>query len=570
MNEPDFVGVVADVAIFDEAVCLMKEKSAKAAQAETLLRRVLESAPDDVPAWHLLQHSLRLQWRFVEALAAADKGLALAQALSPARADYVAALHTARSLLLHDLGRPAAALIAAHEALQLEPDNGDFQLNLAHALLMGGDWKRGFELYRARWAQWSLSSLHADGVPPWPMWYGERPRAGDALLVFADRSLCDTLQLARELPALRACFASVTLLCEPATQRLLQHSLGPGVTCIVEPPDLARERSSPSWQWYLPLMSLLAVMAYTPQTLPQCVPYLFADPARVRTWGERLAQHEQAHGRRKLRVGLVWGGQSEEKPKNEIERRRNVPLRLFAALLARSNVLWVSLQQGPARLAELADLDAALRPLPWVAECADLADTAALAANLDLVISADSAVAHLVGAMGRPVWLLNRFESAWRWMWRCQDTPWYPTMRIFSQTRFGDWTELLGRVEVALEPLLARQPDANILVAQRALQAGVAQRLAGRIDQAEAAYRVALTLAPDWAPAHYGLGNVLREQGRSAEAEAACRQALCLQPDMSPAAGSLAQMLQTQGRRHEAEVYGRQALLHAPACSPKS
>ena len=233
---------------------------------------------------------------------------------------------------------------------------------------------------------------------------------------------------------------------------------------------------------------------------------------------------------------------------------------LFAPLLARTDVLWLSLQQGATRLAELADLDVALRPLPWSAECRDLAETAALAANLDLIISADSSVAHLLGAMGRPVWLLNRFESEWRWLWRREDSPWYPTMRIFSQTRFGDWASLLDRVDRALDVLqrsLARCDPTN---AARALQASAEQREAGRLEQAEEACRLALTLAPQWAQAHFRLGTVLRERGRPGQAEASFRQALCLQTDSADAAGSLAQLLLAQGRCNEAEVYACQVL----------
>jgi Flp pilus assembly protein TadD len=133
-------------------------------------------------------------------------------------------------------------------------------------------------------------------------------------------------------------------------------------------------------------------------------------------------------------------------------------------------------------------------------------------------------------------------------------------MRIFNQARFGDWAEVLRRVDFALDPLVRRHPEQDVAVARRALQAGSAQRAAGRIDQAETAYRVALTLAPDWAPAHCELGNLMCEQGNINEAETAYRQALCLQPDMAQAASSLAQLLVEQGRRQEADVYARRVV----------
>lgn len=544
---------------FDQAVRLMRRQPALPEQAEPLLLQLLATTPHDVPAWHLLQRSLRLQWRFDEALAAAQRGLTEALAQLPLRAELVAAMHEACSQSLADLGQPAAALVEAYEALALAPENGDFKRQLAQALLLGGDWPDGFALYcAARVAQPGLLTP-VTGEPPWPLWRGEVPAADDALLVIADQELGDTLQFVRGLLALRDRFARVTLLCQPDTQRLLQHSLGPCVECVALAPDLVRERNTPSWQWHVPLLSLPAILAYTPQTLPACVPYLFTEPRSMRAWGERLAQHEAALGGRRLRVGLVWADQPRPHLP-DMERRRSVALRLLAPLLARTDVLWLSLQQGASRLAELADLDVALRPLPWSAKCRDLAETAALAANLDLIISADSSVAHLLGAMGRPVWLLNRFESEWRWLWRREDSPWYPTMRIFSQTRFGDWANVVDRVDRALDALQRARVRCDPTNAARALQASAEQREAGRLEQAEEACRLALTLAPQWAQAHFRLGTVLRERGRPGQAEASFRQALCLQTDSADAAGSLAQLLLAQGRCNEAEVYACQVL----------
>ena len=532
--------------------------SAQAQRAEILLRRVLEAAPNDVPAWDLLQRSLRLQWRFSDALEAAECGVAAALQLEPARTDWVAALHLARAQLLADLGQPAAGLVAARTALVLEPANRDIQLHLAQAMLLGGDWPGGFDLYcTSRKAQVGL--LRIDTTPPWPVWHGETPAASDALLVIADDCRGDTLQFVRDLLELRGRFARVTLLCQLAEQRLLRQSLGACVEFIVAVPDLARERQAPSWQWHVTLLSVPAILAYSPETLLPCVPYLFAQTVCSRSWGERFDQWEACHGGRKLRVGLAWKG-SVTSDTLEKACRRDVALHLFPPLLVRKDVQWVSLQNDSAPLLEVTALDEALRPLPWVAECNDLAEVAALVANLDLIISVDAEVAHLAGAMGRSVWLLNRFESEWRWLWRRQDSPWYPTMRVFNQVRFGDWVEVLERIDLALDRLQTERAETDEANALRALQAAVVQREGGRLNQAEEACRLALTLAPDLASACDQLGHVLCEQGRSAEAQAAYRQALCLQPDMVSAARCLAQLLPDRGRFAAAEVYASQAL----------
>ena len=544
------------------ATHLLTQQSKQAARAEVLLRRVLEVDQNDVPAWELLQRSLRLQWRFADALEAAECGLAAALLLEPARSDWVAVLHLARAQLLADLGQPAAGLVAARTALLLEPDNRDIQLHLAQAMLLGGDWPGGFDLYRAsRTSQAGL--LHIDAPPPWPMWHGETPVASDALLVVADDCISDTLQFARDLLELRARFARVTLLCQPAAQRILQQSLGACIEFIVAVPDLVRERQAPSWQWRVPLLSVPAILAYAPQTLPQSVPYLFAEATGVRAWGERFAQWEAAHGGRKLRVGLAWCGQLQPDAL-EMACRRDAALHLFSPLLARDDVQWVSLQNGSAQLLEVAALDQTFQPLSWIDECKDIAEMSTLVANLDLIISVDAEVAHLAGAMGRPVWLLNRFESEWRWLWRHQDTPWYPTMRIFNQTHFGDWVEVLKHVDLALDTLFAGRAETDEANALRALQAALTQRAAGRLTQAEEACRLALTLAPDLGTAYEHLGRVLCDQGRGAEAQPAYRQALCLQPGMTAAARGLAQLLLERGQFAAAEVYARQALQCVP------
>ncbi|HXP95073.1 MAG TPA: glycosyltransferase family 9 protein, partial [Telmatospirillum sp.] len=157
-----------------------------------------------------------------------------------------------------------------------------------------------------------------------------------------------------------------------------------------------------------------------------------------------------------LKVGLVWAGNfsPDDPPANAIDRRRSMPLAKLAPLLALPGVSFVSLQKGPPT-AQITLLPAESRPLHLMEDVSDFADTADLLANLDLVISVDTSVAHLAGAMGKPVWILSRFDGCWRWLTGRDDSPWYPTARLFRQTTPGDWDAPVRRVVAQMEHLVA-------------------------------------------------------------------------------------------------------------------
>jgi hypothetical protein len=191
---------------------------------------------------------------------------------------------------------------------------------------------------------------------------------------------------------------------------------------------------------YCPLLSLPAVMKTALETIPAAVAYLHADEAKRADWAARLA----VETRRK--IGLVWAG----RPTHGNDRQRSVALSRLAPLWDIANVRWISLQQGEAGRQSA---DAPMEMADWSSEMRDFADTAAVIANLDLVITVDTAVAHLAGAMGRPVWVLLPFVPDWRWMLERRDSPWYPTMRLFRQARFGDWDGVIGQVKAALQNL---------------------------------------------------------------------------------------------------------------------
>jgi ADP-heptose:LPS heptosyltransferase len=198
----------------------------------------------------------------------------------------------------------------------------------------------------------------------------------------------------------------------------------------------------PQFDVHCAIMGLPRVLGTTLETIPADIPYLFADPQLSEKWNQRLP----ADGR--LKIGISWAG----RPTHPDDRKRSIPLMMFAPLAAIPNARFISLQKGEAAT-EINKTPPGFAIEDWTDELHDFADTAALIANLDLVITADTAVAHLAGAMGKPVWVLLPFFPDWRWMMNRQDSPWYPTMKLFRQPGLGDWPDVMGRVVGELRKL---------------------------------------------------------------------------------------------------------------------
>ena len=375
-------------------------------EAEHVLRKMLQQQPDDALVLHKLSRALAFQRRTVEALAVLEQVCRI----DPATAD---AWHD-RGMALRDLARWPESIAPFQEAVRLQPDDAEKNASLGYALLANSDFANGWKYFEWRVKRPGNARLAE------PRWDGTP--TDTTVLIYAEQGTGDTIQFCRFVP-LAAQRARIVLACPPALKRLLATLPGPAALVDGEP--------LPPYDLHCPVMSLPGVLGVRPERLADAIPYLRAEPEKIADWRDRLAH---LPGRR---IGLVWAGN----PKVPADRRRSIDFELLAPLLATPKISFVSLQVGASPGAPM--FDAA----PWLE---DFSDTAALIEVLDVVISVDTAVAHLAGARGRPVWLLNRADTDWRWLLERHDSPWYPTMRQFRQPRPGDWERVIEAVADAL------------------------------------------------------------------------------------------------------------------------
>ncbi|HEY8750745.1 MAG TPA: tetratricopeptide repeat protein, partial [Tepidisphaeraceae bacterium] len=328
--------------------------------------------------------------------------------------------------------QPVEAIAAYERALTLNPAYAEAELALGSTLLLAGDFARGWPLYEARW---KVAGRSANRGLTQPMWDGGDLN-GRSILLHAEQGLGDTIQFIRYVPAVRAKGArQVKVLCPPVLARLLEGQLG--IDLVV-----SDESALPPFDVHFPLVSLPRILGTNLETILAPVPYLSADPARVEFWRRRLNMLTPARN-----VGLVWAGSASHLN----DHNRSIPLAKMGPL-AQPGIRFISLQIGePALQARL--------PIPgmglvdWTDELDDLAQTAALIVNLDLVITVDTAVAHLAGALSKRVWLMLPAAPDWRWMWGRSDSPWYPTMKLFRQPSRGDWPTVIRQIAAEMPAL---------------------------------------------------------------------------------------------------------------------
>jgi hypothetical protein len=328
-----------------------------------------------------------------------------------------------RGLALRELGRYDEALASFENSLLLNPDHAAAQWNRSLSKLLAGDFASGWELYEWRWK--TGESNPRDWTQP--QWRGDTSVAGSKVLLCAEQGLGDTIQFCRYAELVAARGATVILDVQSSLTSVMS-SLD-GVAQVV-----ARGDPVPEFEWHCPLASLPLAFRTELHTIPARVPYLRADPQAIARWRDKLGPH------RAPRIGLAWSGN----PKHQNDRNRSIPLSQLLPLLD-CGIEVVSLQTEM-RSADAAFLAAAPQVRSIADELADFSDTAAVISLLDLVISVDTSVAHLAGALGKPVWILTPFSPDWRWLLGRADSPWYPTARLFRQPRRGDWPSVIGAV----------------------------------------------------------------------------------------------------------------------------
>jgi len=393
-------------------------------RALPLLRRSIELAPGspDVHCNLGKAHFLRGESR------AAVEGFSRALAIDPFHARTLCNL----GFQLEVLGDLAGSKECYRVALAHHPESALARFGLGMAQLAEGNFAEGWQNCEARWETHQFKEARPQFSQP--QWKGEDLR-GARILVYSEQGLGDTLQFARYLPLLAARGATIILQVQPGLRRLLENSGGAAQLLVAG-------EETPAFDWHCPLLSLPLAFGTEVSSIPAPIPYLRAPEEAVALWSQRLDPD-------RLRVGLVWSGN----PTHARNRDRSMTVEAMARLSRMEKAAFYSLQMGAS--AATPDAPSGTSIVNLSDQTHDFADTAAIVANLDLVITVDTSVAHLAGGMGKPVWILLHRVADWRWLLDREDSPWYPTARLFRQTVAGDWSGVMERVEGELRELVA-------------------------------------------------------------------------------------------------------------------
>jgi hypothetical protein len=340
--------------------------------------------------------------------------------------------HYNRALVMQDLSRWDEAMASYDRAIASNPEFPDAQFNRALALLFHGDFARGWPGFESRWDSAERLSIGKPRNFQQPLWLGEQSIAGRRLLIYSEQGLGDTLQFCRYAALAAARGASVFLEVQPPLLELLASL--EGVSQLI-----ARGSALPPFDYQCPLMSLPLAFNTTLDTIPAPRQYLRSDAAKVAQWRTRLGE------RSRPRIGLVWSGNAQ----NAIDPRRSIRLADWVAHLPPA-FHYFCLQKD-VRDSDQSVLDSSQVIVSYDDDLLDFANTAALCECMDVVISVDTSLAHLSGALGRRTWLLLPRTPDWRWMRDREDSPWYPSMKLYRQKTAGDWDEVFARIATDLQ-----------------------------------------------------------------------------------------------------------------------
>jgi tetratricopeptide (TPR) repeat protein len=393
----------------------------KLAESVQAYRQALALKPDYADAYYNLGNTLKDLKKLDECVTCYRQAIAL-------KPNYPDAYNNL-GLALCEQGKIAESVTIYREAISLKPDYADAHLNMGLSLLLAGELEQGFKEYEWRW---QVKGPNFKPLPDFdqPLWDGSDLH-GKTILLHAEQGFGDTIQFIRYAPMVAQRGGRVIVECQSALVRLLQTV--PGVDQII-----AKGSPLPEFHVHAPLLSLPRILGTTLKTIPAQIPYLKPPTAKFQLDAPPNC----------LKVGMVWAGS----PDHRSDGDRSCSLSQFVKLLEVPNVQLYSLQKG-ARAANLTQLQAASAIFDLSPRLNDFADTAAAMMQLDLIITVDTSVGHLAGALGRPVWVLLSYAADWRWMRDRSDSPWYPTLRLFRQPTSHDWNTVLTQTLQTLQTL---------------------------------------------------------------------------------------------------------------------
>jgi tetratricopeptide (TPR) repeat protein len=493
-------------------------------EAVASYEEALRIAPKSAEAHNNIGNALRSLGRLSESRAHLDEAIRLMPAYAEA--------HNNLGITRLHLGDAAAAVELYSKALELRPEYPEARLNRALAYLVQGDMEQGWREYEARW--------HGNGLQKRPFaqpeWNGE-PLPDGSILLYTEQGLGDTFQFIRYARQVKERIGTVILEVHPNLVNVLKGCQG--ISQVVP-----QGKPLPDFTVQCPLLSLPRILDTRLDSVPAPIPYLFPDPDRVTRWQQVLRSLPGA------KIGVSWQGNREFRG----DRQRSLALRYFTPLAALPDVTLVSIQKGEGseqvnEVASGRDASGSFRPfvvqtLPGLDESGGaFVDTAAVMSQVDLVITSDTAVAHLAGALGVPVWVVLSAAADWRWLRNRDESPWYPTMRLFRQMELGNWAEVLecvataaaGYLEERRQPAVTTPQAAGSMAesAESIYQRGLEHLKQGRWAMGEPLLGAVLRLQPEHTACRHNLGVALAKLGRPGEAVAIFDELLKQKPEMA-------------------------------------
>jgi tetratricopeptide (TPR) repeat protein len=494
-------------------------------------RKAIEIDPTYAFAWNNMGNALGYNGEYEQSLHAFSEAISL-------KPDYAEAYNN-RAVTRTQVEQHDAALEDYARALHFRADYSEAHTNRSLLLLLLGQFQAGWTEYEWRWKGKAgkgreLPGQHWDGGP----------LVGKRILIHAEQGLGDTLQFIRYARELKGRGATVYVECQRPVCKLLSRTVG--VDGMFH-----RGQSLPPIDFHVPMLTVPGLLGTSLDNMPSAAPYVVSHAGLTKTWAERLSRYGKT-----FNIGIAWQGN----PQHRGDRKRSIPLKMFAPLAAVVGVRLFSLQKGFGVEQIAANVDEVpLLDLGNVGVAEDgFLRTAAIMKNLDLIVTADTSVAHLAGAMGVPVWIAMSTACDWRWLRDREDTPWYPSMRLFRQRQSGDWVDVFRQIVTDVKPLVAAKasrltPSAESRRRAKALCDAAAKLLAKKEPvKAQPLLEEATGIDPENAVAHHDLGLAHLRQLHYVEAAACFRRVLKIDKQHANALANLGAALMNLRNYHEA------------------